>query len=79
MTCRDARLVRPPSKTNHVHPQDEFSPPLLNDAYTAPDPQAKSKLIDLLAAMTCVENGITMKEVDREAIEKGLDLVRSII
>lgn len=51
--------------------------PLLNDAYTARDPQAKSKLIDLLAAMTCVENGITMKEVDREAIEKGLDLVRS--
>jgi hypothetical protein len=57
----------------------ESSPPLLNDAYTAPDPQAKTKLIDLLAAMTCVENGITMKEVDRRAIEEGLDLVRSII
>ena len=53
--------------------------PLLNDAYTAPDPQAKTKLIDLLAAMTCVENGITMKEVDRRAIEEGLVLVRSII
>lgn len=51
--------------------------PLLNDAYTARDPQAKTKLIDLLAAMTCVENGITMKEVDREAIEEGLDLVSS--
>ena len=57
----------------------ESSPPLLNDAYTAPDPQAKTKLIDLLAAMTCVENGITMKEVDWEAIEEGLVLVRSII
>ena len=53
----------------------ESSPPLLNDAYTAPDPQAKTKLIDLLAAMTCVENGITMKEVDRRAIEEGLLLV----
>ena len=51
--------------------------PLLNDAYTATDPQAKTKLIDLLAAMTCVENGITMKEVDRGAIEKGLGLVSS--
>ena len=51
----------------------ENSPPLLNDAYTAPDPQAKTKLISLLAAMTCIENGITMKEVDREAIEKGLE------
>ncbi len=50
--------------------------PLLNDAYTAPDPQAKTKLIDLLAAMTCVENGITMKEVDRGGIEEGLLLVR---
>ena len=55
----------------------ESSPPLLNDAYTVPDPQAKTKLIDLLAAMTCVENGITMKDVDRGAIEEGLDLVRS--
>jgi hypothetical protein len=53
--------------------------PFLNDAYTALDPQAKTKLIDLLAAMTCVENGITMKEVDRGAIEKGLRLVRSVI
>lgn len=51
--------------------------PLLNDAYTARDPQAQTKLIDLLAAMTCVENGITMKEVNREAIEKGLLLVSS--
>ena len=68
LASKDARLV---------HPQDESSPPLLNDAYTAPDPQAKTKLIDLLAAMTCVENGITMKEVDRGAIEKGLYLVRS--
>ena len=57
----------------------ESSPPLLNDAYTAPDPQAKTKLIDLLVAMTCVENGITMKEVDRRAIEEGLVLVRSVI
>ena len=48
----------------------------LNDAYTRPDPQAKSKLINLLAAMTCVENGIMMSDVDREAIEKGLFLVR---
>ena len=55
----------------------ESSPSLLNDAYTAPDPQAKTKLINLLAAMTCMENGITMKEVDRGAIEEGLDLVRS--
>jgi len=53
----------------------QSSPPLLNDAYTAPDPQAKTKLIDLLAAMTCVENGITMKEVDRRSIEEGLVLV----
>ena len=51
----------------------ESSPPLLNDAYTAPDPQAKTKLISLFAAMTCVENGITMKEIDRGAIEKGLE------
>ena len=55
----------------------ESSTPLLNDAYTAPDPQAKTKLIDLLAAMTCVENGITMGEVDRGAIEEGLGLVSS--
>ena len=55
----------------------ESSLPLLNDAYTAPDPQTKTKLIDLLAAMTCVENGITMKDVDRGVIEEGLVLVRS--
>ena len=62
----------PPSIQNPQNPQ-----PLLNDAYTTPDPQAKTKPINLLAAMTCVENGITMKEVDRGAIEKGLLLVRS--
>ena len=66
----------PPPKTSNSQKSLESSPPLLNDAYTAPDPQAKTKLIDLLAAMTCVENGITMNEVDRGAIEKGLDLVR---
>ena len=64
--------MRPPSKTNHVHPQDESSPPLLNDAYTHHNSQDKAKLIDLLAAMTCVENGITMNDVDRRAIEEGL-------
>ena len=64
-----------PPKTSNSQKSLESSPPLLNDAYTAPDPQAKTKLIDLLAAMTCVENGITMKEVDRRAIEEGLDLV----
>ncbi len=69
--------VPPPKTSNSPNSQEplESSPPLLNDAYTAPDPQAKTKLINLLAAMTCVENGITMKEVDRGAIEKGLDLV----
>ena len=70
-------VVVPTLKTSNSQKSLESSPPLLNDAYTAPDPQAKTKLIDLLAAMTCVENGITMKEVDRGAIEKGLDLVRS--
>ena len=70
--------------TKALHSQNsstslESSTPLLNDAYTAPDPQAKMKLIDLLAAMTCVENGITMGEVDRGAIEEGLLLVRSVI
>ena len=64
------RSQNPPSIQNSQNPQ-----PLLNDAYTAPDPQAKTKLIDLLAAMTCVENGITMGEVDRGAIEEGLLLV----
>ena len=67
----------PPPKTSNTPKSLESSPPLLNDAYTTPDPQAKTKLIDLLAAMTCVENGITMKDVDRGAIEEGLDLVRS--
>ena len=65
----------PPPKRSNSQKSLESSPPLLNDAYTVPDPQAKTKLIDLLAAMTCVENGITMNEVDRRAIEKGLDLV----
>lgn len=49
----------------------ETPPPLLNDAYTIPDPQAQTKLTSLLAAMTCIENGITMKEVDQRAIEQG--------
>ena len=66
----------PTQKTSNTPKSLESSPPLLNDAYTAPDPQARTKLIDLLAAMTCVENGITMNEVDRGAIEKGLLLVR---
>ena len=81
---RDARLVRPLIPLNPPNtlstlktPSSQNNPPLLNDAYTAPDPQAKTKLINLLAAMTCVENGITMKEVDRRAIEKGLLLVSS--
>ena len=63
-------IQSPQGIQNSQNPQ-----PLLNDAYTAPDPQAKTKLIDLLAAMTCVENGITMGEVDRGAIEEGLLLV----
>ena len=37
----------------------------------------REKLVSLIAAMTCVENGISMKDVDRVAIEKGLLLVRS--
>ena len=32
------------------------------------------KLVSLMAAMTCVENGICMDEVDREAIWQGYDL-----
>jgi hypothetical protein len=74
-------LVRP-SRVNAQSSQSIQSPqgiqnsqnpqPLLNDAYTAPDTQAKTKLINLLAAMTCVENGISMKDVDRVAIERGL-------
>lgn len=47
---------------------------IINDAYTAYAPQDKAKLIDLLAAMTCIENGISMNDVDREAIENGLKL-----
>ena len=68
-----------PSRVSTQSPQSSQSiqnsqnpQPLLNDAYTAPDPQAKTKLIDLLAAMTCVENGISMKDIDRVAIERGL-------
>lgn len=51
----------------------QSSPPPFNDAYTAYNPQAKTKLIDLLAAMTCIENGISMNDVDRRAIERGLE------
>ena len=70
--------LNPPNTLSTLKtPSSQNNPPLLNDAYTAPDPQAKTKLINLLAAMTCVENGITMKEVDRRAIEKGLLLVSS--
>ena len=43
----------------------------------AHDRTDREKLINLLAAMTCVENGISMKDVDRVAIEKGLLLVSS--
>ncbi len=79
-SCRvqstENRVQLPTPKTSNSPKSLESSPPLLNDAYTAPDPQAKTKLIDLLAAMTCIENGITMSDVDREAIEKGLFLVR---
>ena len=32
------------------------------------------KLVSLIAAMTCVENGIRMEEVDKEAIWQGYDL-----
>ena len=32
------------------------------------------KLVSLMAAMTCVENGIRMEEVDKEAIWQGYDL-----
>lgn len=65
------------SQSSQNSPSIQNPQPLLNDAYTAPDPQAKTKLIDLLAAMTCVENGISMKDVDRVAIERGLLLVSS--
>ena len=38
----------PPPKRSNSQKSLESSPPLLNDAYTAPDPQAKTKLIDIL-------------------------------
>ena len=38
----------------------------------AHDRMDREKLINLLAAMTCVENGVKMEEVDRGAIERGL-------
>ena len=65
LASTDARLVRPPSS--------EKESDLLNDAYTQPSPKDKSKLCNLLAAMTCVENGIPMSDVDREAIERGYE------
>ncbi|MBR4128441.1 MAG: hypothetical protein IKT92_03090 [Bacteroidaceae bacterium] len=67
-----SRVNAQSSQNSQNSPSIQNPQPLLNDAYTAPDPQAKSKLIDLLAAMTCVENGISMKDVDRVAIERGL-------
>ena len=67
-----SRVNAQSSQSSQNSPSIQNPQPLLNDAYTAPDPQAKSKLIDLLAAMTCVENGISMKDVDRVAIERGL-------
>ena len=77
---KSSKVLLPQKSIKALHSQNsstslESSTPLLNDAYTARDPQAKTKLIDLLAAMTCVENGITMGEVDRGAIEEGLLLV----
>lgn len=76
VSARGSQSIQSPRSSPSI--QSSQSPqPLLNDAYTAPDPQAKTKLIDLLAAMTCVENGITMGEVDRGAIEEGLYLVSS--
>ena len=50
--------------------------PLLRPS-RAHDRMDREKLINLLAAMTCVENGISMKDVDRVAIERGLLLVSS--
>ena len=76
-TLRDECVASKPSLKPLKTLEPLEAPAPLNDAYTAPDPQAKTKLIDLLAAMTCVENGISMKDVDRGAIEKGLLLVRS--
>ena len=75
--CLESSKVLLPQKSKKaLHSQNsstslESSTPLLNDAYTAPDPQAKTKLIDLLAAMTCVENGVRMTFVDREEIRRG--------
>ena len=65
---RDARLVRPQNP-----PSPLKDSPLLNDAYTANDAKAQTNLINLIAAMTCIENGISMKDVDRGAIETGLN------
>ena len=76
-------FTRVQSTENRVQPpcgsEAESSNPLKtapyphDDAYTAQDLQAKSKLIDLLAAMTCIENGIAMADVDRDAIEEALN------
>ena len=38
-----------------------------------PTSEDREKLVSLLAAMTCIENGISMKDVDRGAIKKGLN------
>ena len=58
-----------------VRPQNPPSPlknsPLLNDAYTANDAKGQTNLINLLAAMTCVENGVRMGEVDKAEIARG--------
>ena len=70
-----SRVNAQSSQNSQNSPSIQNPQPLLNDPYTTPNPQAKTKLIDLLAAMTCVENGISMKDVDRVAIEKGLLLV----
>ena len=73
---KSSKVLLPQKSTKALHFQNsstslESSPPLLNDAYTVRDPQAKTKLIDLLAAMTCVENGVRMTSVDREEIRRG--------
>ena len=69
LSVRSSRSARSSQSSQNT----QSSPPPLNDAYTAYDPQAKTKLIDLLAAMTCIENGISMNDVDRRAIERGLE------
>ena len=71
-----SKVLLSQKSTKALHSQNsstslESSTPLLNDAYTARGPQAKTKLIDLLAAMTCVENGVRMTSVDREEIRRG--------